>query len=290
MTFFERMMFLLGVMTLAKHKYYFAWILGDALNNAAGLGFSGYDAQGNPQFDLTDNVDVYGVEFSSSLKVNIDSWNKKTLIWLRRVVYDRAPVHNTLAVFACSALWHGFYPAYYISFGSGALMTIVARQVRRKIRPHFQTSSSLKFFYDVLTFTACRFANPYLAMPFLVLEFQACYLMFKSLYFYLHILTLVGFIVLLFVPTPRQGRPPSSRASADAGNPAIVQSDPATAQAVDSSQGAQLHSNDAAHVGTDGTAVVKRAALGTDSGKSNGIPATNGTIVGAMGEGQAGQG
>lgn len=204
MTFFERMMFLLGVMTLAKHKYYFAWILGDALNNAAGLGFSGFDSQGAPQFDLTDNVDVWGVEFSTSLKVNIDSWNKKTLVWLRRVVYDRAPVHNTLAVFACSAFWHGFYPAYYITFGSGAFMTVVARQVRRKIRPYFQTSPSSRFLYDVITFTACRFANPYLAMPFLVLEFEACYLMYKSLYFYLHILTLVGFIVLMVVPTPRQ--------------------------------------------------------------------------------------
>lgn len=68
-------------------------------------------------------------QLSTSLKINIDSWNKKTLVWLRRVVYDRAPIHNTLAVFACSAFWHGFYPGYYIMFGSGAFMTIVARQV-----------------------------------------------------------------------------------------------------------------------------------------------------------------
>lgn len=39
------------------------WILSaDALNNAAGFGFNGYDAQGNPKWDLTDNVDILGVE------------------------------------------------------------------------------------------------------------------------------------------------------------------------------------------------------------------------------------
>ncbi|KAK3785062.1 hypothetical protein RRG08_023263 [Elysia crispata] len=275
MTFFERLMFLLGVMTLAKHKYYFAWILGDALNNAAGLGFSGYDSQGNPQFDLTDNVDVYGVEFSTSLKVNIDSWNKKTLVWLRRVVYDRAPAHNTLAVFACSAFWHGFYPAYYITFGSGAFMTIVARQVRRKIRPYFQTSPSLRFFYDTLTFTACRFANPYLAMPFLVLEFQACYLMYKSLYFYLHILALIAFVALMFVPTPKQGKPPGYRGASH--NPSVSGSSVAA-----SSQG--LHQNNSTGAGTDGTEVVKRAVHKADNNETNGnLPEPPVSINGSAG-------
>ncbi|GFO35676.1 lysophospholipid acyltransferase 2, partial [Plakobranchus ocellatus] len=265
MTFFERMMFLLGVMTLAKHKYYFAWILGDALNNAAGLGFSGYDAQGNPQFDLTDNVDVYGVEFSTSLKVNIDSWNKKTLVWLRRVVYDRAPFYNTLAVFACSAFWHGFYPAYYITFGSGAFMTIVTRQVRRKIRPYFQKSPSFSFFYDVLTFTFCRFANAYLAMPFLVLEFQACYYMYKSLYFYLHILTLIGFITLMFVPTPKQARrqspPGGTLAQSSTERPASTTHERMTENK------ARGNGNG---VSTDGSTVVQRLAHKAQDNETNG--------------------
>ncbi|CAG5124482.1 unnamed protein product, partial [Candidula unifasciata] len=170
----------------------------DALNNAAGFGFSGYDAQGNPVWDLTDNVSILGVELSTSLKVNIDSWNKKTLVWLRRVVYDRAPCYNTLAVFACSAFWHGFYPGYYLMFGSGALMTIVARQVRRHIRPFFQTSRPLVYTYEVITFIATRLANSYLTLPFLVLEFYACIEMYKSLYFYFHILTLIGFVYFTF--------------------------------------------------------------------------------------------
>ncbi|XP_005101404.1 membrane-bound O-acyltransferase domain-containing protein 2 [Aplysia californica] len=227
MTFMERMIFVLGVMTLARNKYYFAWVLADAINNAAGLGFSGYDSQGNPKWDLTDNVDILGVELSTSLKVNIDSWNKKTLIWLRRVVYDRAPPsNNTLAVFACSAFWHGFYPGYYLTFGGGAFMTVVARQVRRKVRPWFQTSPTKIQVYDVITFIATRFTNCYLCFPFLVLEFYSCYFMYKSLYFYLHIMTAMAYVLFTFLPTAKQGSAsaastrPSSR-SGGAGSPPV---------------------------------------------------------------------
>ncbi|XP_059166202.1 lysophospholipid acyltransferase 2-like isoform X2 [Physella acuta] len=198
MTFLSRMLYVLGVMTIAKHKYYFAWKLADAVNNAAGFGFSAYDSLGNPKWDLTDNVDIRGVELSTSLKINIESWNKKTTIWLRRVVYDRAPFANTLAVFACSAFWHGFYPGYYVTFGTGALMTVAARQVRRHIRPWFQQSQTHIFVYEAITFIATRLANCYICFPFLVLEFYACFNMYRSLYFYYHIATSLSFLFFSF--------------------------------------------------------------------------------------------
>ncbi|CAL1538713.1 unnamed protein product [Lymnaea stagnalis] len=210
MNFLHKMIYILGVMTIAKHKYYFAWKLADAVNNAAGFGFSDFDAQGNPKWDLTDNVHIAGVELSTSLKVNIDSWNKKTLTWLRRMVYDRAPFSKTLAVFACSAFWHGFYPGYYLTFGTGAFMTVVARDVRRYVRPWFQQSSVHKFAYEIITFTATRFANCYICFPFLVLEFYACFNMYRSLYFYYHILTLVGFVYFTFSARSKTTKPHSS--------------------------------------------------------------------------------
>lgn len=67
---------------------------------------------------------------ATSLKVNIDCWNKMTIVWLRRVVYDRSPrAYSTWAVFAVSAIWHGFYPGYYLTFFSAALCTVAARLV-----------------------------------------------------------------------------------------------------------------------------------------------------------------
>lgn len=50
--------------------------------------------------------------------------------WLRMIVYERVPKkYGTLLTFSLSALWHGFYPGYYVTFISGALIVTAARTV-----------------------------------------------------------------------------------------------------------------------------------------------------------------
>lgn len=45
-----------------RFKYYLAWVLADAVNNASGLGFNGYDESGNAKWDLVSNVRILKVE------------------------------------------------------------------------------------------------------------------------------------------------------------------------------------------------------------------------------------
>jgi hypothetical protein len=45
-----------------RSKYYIAWVLGDAVNNASGLGFNGYDNDDNPKWDLVTNVNIFKLE------------------------------------------------------------------------------------------------------------------------------------------------------------------------------------------------------------------------------------
>lgn len=42
--------------------YYHAWILAEAVCNASGLGFSGFDENENAKWDLASNVKVLRVE------------------------------------------------------------------------------------------------------------------------------------------------------------------------------------------------------------------------------------
>lgn len=50
--------------------------------------------------------------------------------WLRMIVYERVPKkYGTMLTFSLSALWHGFYAGYYITFASGALIVEAARTV-----------------------------------------------------------------------------------------------------------------------------------------------------------------
>lgn len=86
----------------------------DAINNAAGFGFSGYNKDGSPQWDLISNVRILGIEvrfflwellypnkgifqlklksvlfwiqfqWATSFKMFIDNWNIQTALWLKR--------------------------------------------------------------------------------------------------------------------------------------------------------------------------------------------------------------
>lgn len=55
-------------------------------------------------------------------------WNIATSNWLRRCVYERVPSSiATFSSFAMSAVWHGFYPGYYMTFISSALWNETAK-------------------------------------------------------------------------------------------------------------------------------------------------------------------
>lgn len=43
-------------------KFYLAWVLSDAVNNASGLGFNGYDDYQNEKWDLVSNINIYNLE------------------------------------------------------------------------------------------------------------------------------------------------------------------------------------------------------------------------------------
>lgn len=68
---------------------------------------------------------------ATNLREAINNWNLGTNRWLRMVVYERVPKkYGTFLTFSLSALWHGFYPGYYVTFASGALIVEAARTVK----------------------------------------------------------------------------------------------------------------------------------------------------------------
>lgn len=53
--------------TTCRFKYYFAWLLADAICNNAGLGFNGYNDDTSPKWDLFTNIYVIPFEVSKKL-------------------------------------------------------------------------------------------------------------------------------------------------------------------------------------------------------------------------------
>jgi lysophospholipid acyltransferase 1/2 len=198
--------------TLERCKYYHAWILADAVCNASGLG---YDKVKNT-WDLVSNVDAVGFELGLNLKESLDLWNMGTMKWLRHVVYERSPPSiRTSLVYVVSAIWHGFYPGYYITFFSGALFTYAARTIRRSVRPLFIGSTGPKMFYHFLTWLTTRLAVAYATFSFVVQDFYPCWNMYIRLYFSIHILAVLAMFVVppLFKPFNKSSVRPSSSTS-----------------------------------------------------------------------------
>jgi len=164
-------LFIVVATTIARMKYYHAWLLADAICNASGLGFNGYNDRGNAKWDLISNVDILKFEFGLSLRDSIEQWNKFTNRWLRFIVYERTTTGRTVLTYILSAMWHGFYPGYYITFLTGALFTLGSRAVRRSVRPYFLANRYSKMFYDVMTFLTTRIVMGYMTFSFVLLEF-----------------------------------------------------------------------------------------------------------------------
>ncbi|XP_069028615.1 lysophospholipid acyltransferase 2b isoform X2 [Embiotoca jacksoni] len=184
--FYAQVVYLYLSMLTTRPKYYFVWTLADAINNAAGFGFNGYDGDGSPRWDLISNLRILNIEFATSFKVFLDNWNIQTAHWLKRVCYERCPYHPTAATFILSAMWHGAYPGYYLTFLTGIVITLAARAVRHNVRPHFLHSPTHKLVYDVITWAATQIAICYTVVPFVLLSVGPSIKFYRSWCFSLH--------------------------------------------------------------------------------------------------------
>jgi len=134
-------------MPLFRYKYYFAWYLSEAGCQATGFGFNGYDKKNNMRWDRVNNCEATMVELSPSLPIITNYWNKGANNWLKNYVYLRIPSNKSVMNFGTkltSALWHGFYPAYYLFFLSVFLLNEADGGMRAIFQPIFWEQKSDK--------------------------------------------------------------------------------------------------------------------------------------------------
>ncbi|KAI1311071.1 lysophospholipid acyltransferase [Mortierella claussenii] len=189
----------------ARFKYYAVWKMAEGACVLAGFGYNGHDSKtGEPRWDATSNIDVWAYETGQSLKTLMDSWNKGTNQWLKHSVYlrvlspgSRPGAVETFSTFAVSALWHGFYPGYYLMFFSAAVAFTSARLLRKHLRPRFTsaTTGETPLWYNMSGMVLSQLTMNYLSMPFLLLTLKDSMELWKNLYFFVHI----GAIAVLFL-------------------------------------------------------------------------------------------
>lgn len=124
------------------------------------------------------------------------------------VVFERVPKrYGTVLTFSLSALWHGFYPGYYMTFATGAFIVMAARVARKLFREPFQDTAFKRIFYDILTCLVTRVFMGYATFPFVLLEFKASLRMYLNVFMCLHLVGLITvFILTKFVPRGERKR------------------------------------------------------------------------------------
>lgn len=183
-----------------REKYYFAWNNAEGANNVWYAGFEGFDEKGQEKgWSLSSNVDILGFELAPNLSTLSKEWNKKTSLWLTRYVYIRTG-GNLLAVYGMSAFWHGFYPGYYLFFLSVPILTMCERLAKKKISPYFSDARWTP--YDFACMLATSLFVEYMVSAFILLQLEGSITLWRSHYFFGHILSIGAYIAMTLLPNP----------------------------------------------------------------------------------------
>lgn len=131
---------MLGV--TARLKYYGVWALTEGACVLSGMGYNGFDERtGKVFWDRLENVDPWSLETAQNSHGYLGSWNKNTNRWLKSYVYLRVTPKGkkpgfraSMATFATSAFWHGFYPGYYLTFVLGSFIQTAGKSITPHLR------------------------------------------------------------------------------------------------------------------------------------------------------------
>lgn len=172
-------------------RYYFAWILAE-------LAFKESGVPGK-------NIDIEQVELSTNIRDVFSNWNISTNNWLRNCVYvrlDKLGYNNLVCVFCTnvvSALWHGFYPGYYITFIIGGIGTFIHRLMRKHVNPLVKSTTSWVCYSILSCITTSLIVNT-LGLPFVLYTIEDTLLAWNNIYYVgLVLLALQGCVVFLVI-------------------------------------------------------------------------------------------
>lgn len=218
-SFLYRYSYTFVTIALTRFKYYFAWKLSEASCVASAFGFNGFK-DGKSRWDRVTNANARYCEMATSLPMLTNNWNMGVNHWLKHYVYNRLPgknrTLNNVITKLTSAFWHGFYPGYYMFFGSAVLIDMCGTRLAKIFRPMFYTtdkhSSALipksavgDFIYNLVAWWMMMSQMNYLGAAFMLLDAYISWKLWTALYFYFFVASAV-ILVFTSVFTPKRAK------------------------------------------------------------------------------------
>ncbi|MCJ1260253.1 lysophospholipid acyltransferase [Lobaria immixta] len=239
--FFRRVWILQMLGFSTRMKYYGVWYLTEGACILSGMGYKGIETKtGRVRWNRLQNVNPWGIETAQNSRAYLENWNMNTNNWLRNYMYLRVTPKGkkpgfraSLATFVTSAVWHGFYPGYYLSFILAAFLQTVAKNFRRYVRPFFltpdgQRPTPYKIYYDVVCYFTTQVAFCFTTAPFVLLTLPTSLLVWSRVYFYAVIGTAASMALFASPAKPQLIRKLHAR-----NQPALQRAAAATAAAIE---------------------------------------------------------
>ena len=181
LSFAQKIWYAYVCMFLLRCKYYFVWTISEMAYIASGTS-SFVQFRGR-------NVDILDIELARNTYGVTNGWNKKTNDWLKTSVYKTLAskqIPNGYCVLATniiSAVWHGFYPGYYITFVCGGVSTILGRLWRKKISSRINQSCSETVIniYNACKIPVMLLLVTFCTIPFNVLDLHTTFVIYNEL-------------------------------------------------------------------------------------------------------------
>ena len=164
----------------SRFMYYVAWMMAQAA--LVNFGFERQDCE---------IVKPWQIEFASEPRQVLLNWNISTDRWLHRYFYT--PVRSRLGatmsnvfVKMVSALWHGFYPGYYLMFASYGLVMAASRVIYKSFSwPLPQWTKPYILYLPVWLIL------DYITPPFVYLSWDVSIAFYRSMYWWGHVVCII---------------------------------------------------------------------------------------------------
>jgi hypothetical protein len=103
-----------------RGRYYVPFKLIEAAITISGQAYNGIDKEtGKPKHDRMFCMDTDAIELGVFMRTTVEGWNHSAHMWLKECIHLRIRTNPYIKVFiTCfvSAVWHGFYPVYFLGF------------------------------------------------------------------------------------------------------------------------------------------------------------------------------
>ncbi|KAJ7413595.1 Lysophospholipid acyltransferase 5 [Willisornis vidua] len=191
------------------YKYVTCWLVTEGVCILVGLGYNGKDQNGKPLWNACANMKVWLYETTPLFTGTIASFNINTNAWVARYIFKRLKflgnklLSQALALFFL-AIWHGLHSGYLVCFQMELLIVIVERQVINLVRdsPALSTLASitlLRPIFYVLQQTNHWMFMGYSLVPFCLFTWDKWMKVYRSIYFFGHVLFFTLLLVLPYI-------------------------------------------------------------------------------------------